>query len=265
MVIQNMKEDYCLTSKDVVLAAIQSSNKNMEDFKVDPNVLIIFSEALLSYLKQKAGLEQSDWLFPFHPYGSERLHRGKYENIPLTVIVPPMGASTMASVAEDLIFCGAKVILLVCGSWGIGEKVELLDYIIPTHSLGSDGTSIHYGRKLNEEIEINKEIVNIFIEETKKRNENYHIGKNFCKEAFYRINKSEILELQKKGFISMENGEVNVLATICKQNQIKFGVIFYSYYNPLEGWKISWKEDRYKYCVELEGEIALTTILRING
>ncbi len=259
-----MKEDYCLTSKDVVLAAMQSSNKNMEDFKVDPNVMIVFSGALLNYLKEKANLEQLDWLLPFHPYGSERLHRGKYEHIPLTVIVPPMGASTMASVAEDLIFCGSKVILLVCGSWGIGEKVELLDYIIPTHGLGPDGTSIHYGRKLNEEIELNKEIVNIFIEETKNRTKNYHIGKNYCKEAFYKINKTEILEMQQKGCISMENGEVNVLSTICKQNQIKFGVIFYSYYNPLEGWNISWKEENYKDCVELEGDIALATMLRIN-
>ena len=62
----------------------------------------------------------------------------------------------------------------------------------------------------------------------------------------------------------MENGEVNVLATICNQNKIKFGAFFYSYYNPLEGWKISWNEDRYKDCVELEGDIALATILRID-
>lgn len=151
-----------------------------------------------------------------------------------------------------------------CGSWGISNKVDLFDYLIPTRGLGVDGTSLHYGRKLSEEIKLNKEIVNIFIDETKKRTENYHIGKNFCKEAFYRINKSEILELQKKGCISMENGELNVLATICKQNHIKFGVIFYSYYNPFEGWKISWIEDRYKDCVKLEGDITLATMLRLN-
>ena len=258
-----MKEDYCLTSKDVVLTAMQATNKNMEDFEVDPNVMIIFSGILLNYLKEKAKLVKSDWLLPFHPYASESLHRGQYKHIPLTVIVPPMGPSPLASVAEDLIFCGAKVILLVCGSWGIGEIVELLDYLIPTHGLGQDGTSIHYGRKINEELELNKEIVNIFMEETKKRTRNYHIGKNYSKEAFYRITKSEIYELQKKGCISMENGEINILTTICREKQINFGAIFYNYYSPLEGWNISWKEDRYKDCVEIEGEIALATILRL--
>ena len=259
-----MEENYCLTSKNVVEAAMKAANKNMEDFKVDPYVIIAFSGSLLEYLKEKANLEQLDWLAPFHPYGSARIHRGKYEDIPLSVILPSMGASPMASIAEDLIFCGAKTILLVCGSWGIGEKVRLLDYIIPTHGLGPDGTSLHYGRKLNEEVELNKEIIDIFTKETKQRADNYHLGKNYSKEAFYRINKQEIIELQKKGCISMENGELNVLATLCNKNNVKFGAIFYSYYNPLEGWDISWRDDRYKECVNLEGDIALTTITKLK-
>ncbi|MFX1379301.1 MAG: hypothetical protein ACFFA4_09415 [Promethearchaeota archaeon] len=259
-----MKKIFCLTSKDVVQTAIVVGNKNMKDFEVDPIVMIIFSEGLLNYLKEITNLKESEWLLSYHPYGGGRLYRGQYEDISLSVILPPMGASLMASNAEDLIYCGAKTILLVCGSWGIGEKVKLLDYIIPTHSLGLDGTSLHYGRKSNEEVEINKEIINILTEETKKRVKSYHLGKNYSKEAFYRINKQEILQLQKKGCISMENGEVNVLATICNKNNIKFGAIFYSYYNPLDGWNISWKDNRYKNCVNLEGEIALASIKRLK-
>lgn len=258
-----MKDNFCLKPKDVVQAALDASNKTLKDFEVDPTVIIIFSRGLLNYFKDIANLQDSDWLTPYHPYGGGELHRGKYGVIPISVLLPSMGASPMASLAEDLIYCGAKLILLVCGSWGIGENVKLLDYLIPTHGLGPDGTSIHYGRKLNEEVELNKEIVNVFIEETKKRANNYHIGKNFCNEAFYQINKSEILTLQKKGCISIENGELNVLATICSKNNVKFGAIFYSYYNPLEGWNISWRDDRYKDCVNLEGDITLATIKRL--
>ena len=260
-----MKDNLCCISKDVIQEAIRSSNKNKESFNVDPNVMIIFSRFLMNYLMKKIKLKEIEWLSSFHPYTApEFIYRGKYQEIQLTILMPPMGASPMASIAEDLIYCGAKTILLICGSWGIGRKVKLFDYLIPTRGLGLDGTSIHYGRELGEEIKLNKEIINIFIEETKTRTRDYHIGKNFCKEAFYRINKSEILELQKKGCISMENGEVNVLATICNQNKINFGVIFYSYYNPLEGWTISWNYDHYKECIELEGDIALSAMLRIN-
>ncbi|MFW9818077.1 MAG: hypothetical protein ACFFE5_00590 [Candidatus Thorarchaeota archaeon] len=259
-----MKKEFCLTSKDVVQAAMINSNKTMKDFEVDQYVMIIFSGGLLNYLKEKIDLKESDWLLPFHPYGGGKLHRGTYEGVSISIILPSMGASIMASIAEDLIFCGAKTILLVCGSWGIGKKVKLLDYIIPTNSFGPDGTSIHYGRKFNEEVELNKELIDIFKKETKKRTENYHVGKNYSKEAFYQIEKQEIFNLQKEGCISMENGELNVLATICNKNKIKFGAIFYSYYNPLEGWSISWKDDRYKECVTLEGDIALKIITQMK-
>jgi uridine phosphorylase len=260
---KQMKENYCLSSKDVIQAAIATTNKTMKDFEVDPIVMIIFSGGLLNYLKEIINLKESEWLLQYHPYGGGELYRGKYEGVSLSVILPQMGASIMASNAEDLIYCGAKTILLVCGSWGIGEKVKLLDYIIPTHGFGLDGTSLHYGRKLDEEVELNKEIVNILTEETKKKADNYHLGKNYSKEAFYRINKQEIFELRKKGCVSMENGEVNVLATICNSNDVKFGAIFYSYYNPLDRWNISWKDDMYKNCVNLEGEIALAALKRL--
>jgi len=261
-----MKENLCCTSKDVIQAAIETSGKSMTDFEIDPNVFIIFSGFLLNYLKEKTDIEQIEWLMPFHPYSApEHIYRGKYKEIPLTVIIPPMGASPLASIAEDSIFCGAKTILLVCGAWGIGKNVGLLDYLIPTHGLGIDGTSVHYGRKQDEEIEISKEIVEIFIKETKQRTNKFHLGKNFSKEAFYKINEQEIIELQNKGCISIENGELNVLATICYQKKVKFGAIFYSYYNPLNGWKIPWIEEQYKGCVSLEGDIALATMLEINS
>ncbi|MFX1500531.1 MAG: hypothetical protein ACFFDH_06145 [Promethearchaeota archaeon] len=261
-----MKKEICLSSNDVVQAALKASNKTIKDFEVDPTVMIIFSGGLLKYLKEKAKLKESDWLIPFHPYSSEKIFRGMYYNVPITIIIPPMGASPMATIAEDLIYCGAKIILLVCGSWGIGKNVKLLDYLIPTHGLGPDGTTIHYGRRIDEEIELDKKIVNVFIKEVKDRVDNYHIGKNYSKEAFYQIHKQEIFELQKKGCISMENGEVNVLATICKQRNVNFSAIFYSYYIPLEGWNVPWtqKRENYKECVNLEGEIALATILRLN-
>ncbi|MFX1571740.1 MAG: hypothetical protein ACFFB0_03250 [Promethearchaeota archaeon] len=260
-----MKNNLCLTSVDVIKTAIKSSGKSKKDFEVDPNIFLIFSRYLLEFLTEKAELESFEWLTPYHPYAApEKIFRGKYHDIPLTILIPPMGASPMASIAEDLIQCGAKLILLICGSWGIGKDVKLLDYLIPTHGLGSDGTSIHYGRNVEEEIEIDKGITNIIVEETSKRTKNYHIGKNYSKEAFYSITKEEIYNLQNRGFISMENGELNVLATVTKLKNVRFGAIFYSYYNPLEGWKIPWIQDQYKSCVKLEGEIALGTIKNIK-
>lgn len=260
-----MSEKYCISSEDVIKVAVRASKKKREDFNVNPYVILFFSGSLLEYLKKEANVEKIEWLAPYHPYAAGEMFKGIYQGIPITAISPPMGASPMSSLTEDLISCGAKIILLVCGAWGIGRNVKLLDYLIPKHGIGIDGTSIHYGRELDEELEIDPEIVEILVNETKSRTNNYHVGKNYSKEAFYTITCEEIGKLQNKGVISMENGELNVLATICKLKGVRFGAIFYNYCNLLEGWKIPWGSENYRECVYLEAEIVLTTIKRIDS
>ncbi|MFW9785935.1 MAG: hypothetical protein ACFFFB_26860 [Candidatus Heimdallarchaeota archaeon] len=263
MVNPLLSKKYSIDSEYVIKKALKYSNNAKEEFACNQYTILLFSNYLLDYLKKKINMESKEWLAPYHPYASHHLYKGIYKGIPISVIMPPMGASPIASVAEDLITCGSKVLLLVCGAWGIAQNVKLLDFLIPTHAIGPDGTSLHYGRSPNEKTMINKEIVAIFSEETSKRTENYHIGKNYSMEAFYRIKLKKVIDLQNKGFISMENGELNTLATICSQKQVKFGAIFYSYYNLLENWMVPWFQEDYKKCVELEGKITLATIKRL--
>jgi uridine phosphorylase len=260
-----MSKKFCVSSEDVMQEAIRISKRKEEDFKVDPFVILFFSGAILESLKKTAKVNEIEWLAPYHPYASGTLFRGNYRGIPISAISPPMGASPIASVIEDLIYCGAKVILLVCGAWSISKNVKILDYMIPSHTFGPDGTSIHYGNSIDFEIEIDPLVTEFFIEETKKRTNLYHLGKNFSKEAFYKIDLDEINKLQQKGAISMENGELNVLATISKQRAVRFGAIFYSYCNLLEGWRVPWGNQIYKKCVILEAEITLATIEQLNN
>lgn len=260
----SFKKEYCIRSENVIESALKYSNKSQEEFACDKFAILLFSNSLLEYLKKRLNLQATEWLTPYHPYASNQLYRGIYNGIPISVITPPMGASPIASVAEDLITCGARVLLLVCGAWGIARNVKLLDFLLPTHAIGPDGISIFYGRESDDQTLIDKGIVSTFFDEIKKRTNNYHIGKNYSTEAFYRIKVKQVEDLQKEGYISMENGELNTLAFICKMKHVKFGAIFYSYYNPLEDWIVPWFKEDYKKCVELEGEITLATIERLT-
>lgn len=262
--VNSFKKEYCICSENVIESAIKYSNKSQEELACDKFVILLFSNSLLEYLKKRLNLQSTDWLAPYHPYASNQLNRGNYNGIPISAIIPPMGASPIASVAEDLITCGARVLLLACGAWGIAKNIKLLDFLLPTHTMGPDGVSIYYGREPNDQTLIDKEIVRIFSDETKKRTNNYHIGKNYSIEAFYKIKVNQVENLQNNGYISMENGELNTLAFICRMKNVKFGAIFYSYYNPLDDWVVPWFEEDYKKCVELEGEITLATIERLT-
>jgi uridine phosphorylase len=63
----------------------------------------------------------------------------------VTALFPPMGASPLACMLEDLITCGVRVIFLVCAAWSLGSPVLLGDLIAPSFSVGPDETSIDYG------------------------------------------------------------------------------------------------------------------------
>ena len=122
-----MSNKNCLNSEDIVKNAIKVSNKNKSDFKINDYAILLFSKSLLDYLIKEAKMESKEWLAPYHPYASNQIFNGNFDGISISAIMPPMGASPIASVAEDLITCGAKVLLLVCGAWGIAKSVKLLD------------------------------------------------------------------------------------------------------------------------------------------
>ena len=255
-----MKKQFCISTKELIGSIEENTNKSEDDFKVGRIVVITFSKFLIDYIKTRINLEEKEWFTPYHPYASNPVFQGLYEKKRISIIIPPMGASPIATVGEDLIYCGAKLILLACGCWGIKNDISLYDFIIPSYAVGRDGTSIYYDRKPGQKIKIDEEIVDMVINETKKLTNSFYVGKNFSFEAFYRMKKENILKLQNSGYISLENGELNVLATLCKLNGIKFGALFYNYYNPLIGWKIPWLYDTYKKCINLQGEIILNII-----
>jgi uridine phosphorylase len=264
-VISNLNRKYCISSEDVLKSTLSITNKTKNNYQVGDYVILLFSKLLLEYLIKRVKMQPEDWLAPYHPYASNPIYNGNFDGISISAIMPPMGASPIASVAEDLITCGAKTLLLVCGAWGIAKNVNLLDFLIPTHALGPDGTSIYYGRKADDITLIDKEIVNIISNEVKKKTSAYHIGKNYSMEAFYKIDVKQAKNLQNNGFISMENGELNTLAFISNMRDMKFGALFYSYYNLLEGWRVPWLQKEYQKRVELEGLITLESIKRIDN
>ncbi len=261
--ISKLNKKYCISSEDVLKSALSITKKTKKDYQVGDYVILLFSKLLLDYLFKQTNMQSKDWLTPYHPYASNQIYNGIYDGITISAIMPPMGASPIASVAEDLITCGAKTLLLVCGAWGIAKRSNILDFIIPTHAVGPDGTSMYYGRIEGEETPVNEKIVKIFEHETCKRTDRYHKGKNFSIEAFYKINLAQVKKLQTKGFVSIENGELNTLITVCKEKEIGCGAIFYNYFNPLEKWSIPWLQDEYKKAVELEGEITLASIKKL--
>jgi uridine phosphorylase len=114
--------------------------------------VLTFSKAVVDRMEEICDAEDAEWLSPsHHPYAAPRIvKRGVFDGLSITVLVPPMGASPLSCVVEDLVACGIEAIFLVCAAWSLGPPVQFGDLIVPTFSVGQDGTSIHYGNSYGE-------------------------------------------------------------------------------------------------------------------
>lgn len=139
---------YLITAEGTLAAARRDGVEELT-LKVERFAVLTFNQAVLDRLAERCGLADVGWLSPrHHPYAAaEGVKRGTYQGGGVTVLVPPMGASPLACVAEDLVTCGAKVLVLVCAAWSLGEPVRFGDLVVPRFSVGPDGTSIHYGNR----------------------------------------------------------------------------------------------------------------------
>ncbi len=136
-----------LITPEQTLSAARQAGLGDGELKLGGVAVLTFSKAVVDWLQALCGLEDTAWITPYHhPYAAaEIVKRGAFEGIDVTVLVPPMGASPLACIVEDLVACGVQAIFLVCAAWSLGSPVQFGDLIVPAFSVGPDGTSIHYG------------------------------------------------------------------------------------------------------------------------
>ncbi|MHA1168904.1 MAG: phosphorylase family protein [Candidatus Hodarchaeales archaeon] len=194
-------------------------------------VLIPFSMQTVRSLEEITGLEQNQWIDPsYHPYCTCKVMDGNYKGMPFSVAIPIMGASSMAVIIADLIAAGAKLIFLSAGAWSLSSEIQIGDFMLPTGSLGIDGTTLDHGHD-GSLMKTDSSLVNAIKDQLENQGVNYFAGCNAACEAFYNINRVKIDHFKKKNCISMENGELNNLLYLGRKHRIKTCALFVSYLN----------------------------------
>lgn len=95
-----------------------------EQLKLYDMAILTLSEAVMDRLDEQCALQETQWISQrHHPYSASQLvKRDQYQKLPITAIVPPMGASPLAGVVEDLVACGIQAVFLVCAALSLGVK-----------------------------------------------------------------------------------------------------------------------------------------------
>lgn len=187
----------------------------LDDFRVPPiNVICLRLEApaLLAALNATPlpGL-------PTH-------HIGHLNEEP--VGVTPMngfGAPYFAVLVEQLIACGAQVILFSGAIGAFQPELRIGDFVIPTHAIIGEGTSRYYSAH-KDLPQPHPEIVALLATACTKLQVTPHHGTVWSTDAVYREMRSQVEQLQQQGVVGVDM-ETSAFFTIARHHQIKAGCL----------------------------------------
>ncbi|MFX0095608.1 MAG: hypothetical protein ACFFBD_27975, partial [Candidatus Hodarchaeota archaeon] len=240
--------------KEAIAQGVPRSELNIPSL-----VILTFNKAIGDDLFHLCNLKDWTWAgTKFTPYAPPvKAFKGKFNQTDIAVFVPPMGASPIISFCEELIFFGAKILFLLCASWGLGDKYLYKGQIhLPSFAIGLDGTSPHYGNK-EWKVEPEPRTFKALATALNELGGSWKEGGVAACEALYRITPEMVTEFRKKGCLSMENGEVASLYSLAKTKNILIGVLLQPYIDLEQGWKTSYMDEIYAETCKLQARAAL--------
>jgi len=256
-----------LITPEQTLLATRKAGLDVEALRLSGVAILTFSKAVVDRLGELCTLEDARWISPlYHPYTTaEIVQRGEFQSLGVTVLVPPMGASPLACLVEDLVTCGVQAVFLVCAAWSLGGQVQFGDLIVPTFCLGPDGASIHYGNDSGY-ISANPAVIEALVAACRERGATVHVGGNASCEALYRISPQMAEGFRQRGCLCMENGEASTLLAVTRTLGALGGVLFQPYIELCRGWDPSRLQDEsYQAAYRLQAEAVLEAGIRLRG
>jgi hypothetical protein len=254
-----------LITPEQTLSAARQAGLGDEALKMSGIAVLTFSKAVVERLEELCALEDAEWLSPLHhPYAAPHLvKRGAFQGLGVIVLVPAMGASPLTCTVEDLAACGVEAIFLVCGAWSLGPPVQFGDLIVPSFSVGPDGTSIHYGNTSGH-VSANPAVVEALTAACRERGATVHMGGNASCEALYRITPQMTEGFRKQGCLCMENGEASTLFAVAQTLGVLGGVLFQPYIELEKGWDPARLDEGYRVTCRLQAEVVLEASTRLR-
>jgi uridine phosphorylase len=255
---------YLVTPQQTLVAA-RKAGLDEEQLSLSGLTVLTFSSAIVERLDALCALQDAAWISPpHHPYAAPHVFkRGMYRRVEVVALVPPMGASPLACILEDLAACGACAVFLACAAWSLGPPVRFGDLIVPAFSVGPDGTSIHYGND-GEHTSAEKAVVDALEEACRGQGIGVHVGGNASCEALYRISPQMAEQFRQQGCLCVDNGEASTLFAVSQALGVLGGVLFQPYIELAQGWDPAQLDDSYRDACHVQAEVVLEAAVELD-
>ena len=258
--------DRFLVTPQQAFSVARDAGLGDEQLSLSGMAVLTFLKGVMDTLEERCSLVDAVWLSPLHhPYAApEVIKRGTFQGLGVAALVPPMGASPLACIVEDLVACGIEAVFLVCAAWSLGPPVRFGDLIVPSFSVGPDGTSIHYGNS-SCHVRTAPAVVEALVAACREQGGTVHVGGNGSCEALYRITPQMVDGYCERGCLCMENGEASTLLAMARALGFIGGVLFQPYIDLGRGWDpFRLREPRYQATCRLQAEVVLEAGVRLG-
>jgi len=235
-------KDYSITSPEILIGNRAKSRGIRPDaYRVPEIMVMVYNKSELQKLVELINASLYDWIFSsdLHP-----LYRGKVEKKEIGLIFPGWGAPTVAARMEELIACGAKVVLASGALGAFQPEIKMGDYVIPSEAIPGEGTSKYYSCK-KRVMKADPEIIEVSKEACKRVGVRAFMGAVWTTDAIYREMLTQVKKLREQGVLGVEM-ETSAIFAVAKFRKIKAGCIL-RFSDSLANlkWEMQWWHPEY--------------------
>lgn len=214
----NYPEKSLIEPREVVKELASRRGLKPEDLKVPEYILLSLSVGVTPLLIKELRAKKAPWIYRARP-----LFIGEISGKAIGIIWAAPGAPLTAMIMEDLIACGAKVLIGIGLFAAIQPEIKVGDLIIPTLAIRGEGTSHYY---LPKEVKAvpDRELVKIIKASCEDLGVRYFVGHIYTTDAPYRETKS-MIERLRKGHILGIDMETSALFSVGMYRKVKTACI----------------------------------------
>jgi len=210
-------KDVSITSPEIFIRGkAKSAGLPFEAYRVPKIVAMVYNKRELQKLVELTKASLFEWIYSSDLFP---LYKGKVGKLEVGLMFPGWGAPTIAARMEELMTCGAEVIIASGALGAFQHEMEVGDYVIPIEAIRGEGTSQYY-RPKGKTVSADPELVEVFEKACKKVGVKTFKGAVWTTDGFYREMRSQVKRLQKQGILGVEM-ETSAIYTVAKFKGIK--------------------------------------------
>jgi uridine phosphorylase len=204
---------------DAERQALIEPARRRHDIDLPVHCVLPMYNSVIDKLKNEGKLEQ---VYSFKtPFVSLDVFKLVYEDVPVTVVHPGIGAPFAVGTLERLIPLGCLK-FVACGSAGVLDPaLKWGALVIPDAAVRDEGTSYHY-QSPSRCIEIEPGVVAKLQEILDGHHLEYRTGKTWTTDAFFRETKARISRRKNEGCLTVEM-ECSALIAAARFRGVTFG------------------------------------------